>query len=318
MARKDIGRWFVRVDDVVIPLRLVSAHLESRTRPTKRNNGVDDVAVAVEWSLREVKADSAEQAKEIVREFLSYSGDAAAEYGWRPLGYDRNANSLRHDWKRISFEEILNRISNFPSGDYIPAPVLDGLLGGGDEARRLFRDAAAGDVTAALKIYSVAPSAEQRSLLAEYLFLHKVDSEPPPDISLAKIAYCAASVLEKPESTSEEKAAAQRTLRILSRTSAVRSAGRVGMPSSSVHPEFADAVHRMCMALFRQIREVRRFLTAFKMDVSEFYPQLRKHLDLVRDEHTSPSRLAMRLTGRLLGISESKTEKLTYRSKMNR
>jgi len=275
------------------------------------------------WSMTEIHARTVSEASEILREFFEVVGSASKEFGWWEAWFIEMMTWMAHSWKHVTLAD-LERVANRAHKGEHPfddlGPHFDVLCGSGEDFRALLVKAAERVPEAVARLNYLVP--RQRDLLS---VARSFLSLPQDEISrlVSRIpsagqvaAECAQIAVTNPDSAEAERA--RRTIASLVAKGSARGS-RVGRPRISYSGEALATVYRMSYALYKQVREVNRFVMKLLPSSLErsgflagFYPWL--------DEKIRPERLAdfakrqptegaCEIASKELGLSISKVRK---------
>jgi hypothetical protein len=283
------------------------------------------------WSLRDLRANSVDEGLSISKEFLELAYVASGEFGWSTHPLPEGMHWKQHCWKHIH-ETDLKRVADDVEAGRQPfndAPL--GLLGSSEEALKLFRRAARCEPGAVARLHHLFPLRCDLEDMADYLFCGVERPEKTRRIiasipSVEELAGRYAAVLVR-HPDSKEAEHAQRDLDILTSKSAAKgSGGRAGRTRSGFGKDTVAQVYMMSYALFKQLKEVDRFLEglnggihwndeARNQQLRKLYPLLAgllKSGEIMPPRRGDRSTTPCKIAGAVLGVSPSKVAKIVY------
>jgi len=223
-----------------------------------------------DWRMKDISVGSGAEADAILREFFHFAEYASDAFGWwrfsfpKERGFPKGKDWMRHGWKHITpgdLEEIAGRVKsgNHPLDDLMPP--IDLLPDSHKEREALFRNAARGVPEAVARLHFLFPTESDKREAAEYSLglprneiAQLLSQIPSPGALAAQWAHVA---VRRPDS--DEAAEARRGITALIAKSSARGS-KVGRPKIPFSVEMTVTVYRMSYVLYKQLREVDRFL----------------------------------------------------------
>jgi hypothetical protein len=286
------------------------------------------------WSLRELRPSSLDEACAIIKEFLGLAKLASEAFDWGPHLFLPKMRWMEHSWKHISMADLERIASDVRSGIY-PFPDLGppiDLFETGDDTRQLFLRAAQRDPSAVTRLNVLFPSKQTQREVAELYFvgakpLDEIQSMVSGILTPEELAAEYTRVARTyPDSEEAEKA--RNELGVLAGKAAVK--GSTTRPRIPFGEETVTHIYRMSYALFKQAKEVNRLLSNTIQEGSfldkeekrdlllrEFYPWLTRRFpkphDIFGFLQSQPTAGACKLAGIVLEISPSKVSKIVFK-----
>ncbi len=277
-----------------------------------------------EWSLRNLRARSLDEARAIIAEFQRCVRHTSAEFSWPSTYPSKRMHWRKHGWKHITFDAIVSVAEDARAArGHFRYLRLD-LLGGSDEDhRKVFLDAAGRDPAAVARLDHLLPTEGSKMDVARLLFDRDtaqriVDSIP----SASELGGEYADVAVRCPDPKEADEAREHLKQLVSPGAARGSTGQGGRPPVPYDDETIDLVYKMSYSLCRQIKEVDRFIARFmrrgetrRAYLAVLYPVIEK---LSIPPPGSFLKLRAMAGGALiaahvLGLSSSKVRKVVYR-----
>lgn len=283
------GQWFRCYGWWVYPVSF-----ESKVRFSIESNrdGYDDQP---KWSFGQIKARDLDQAHEVVGEFVQAVRHASYEYCW-PLSHALSkAQWQKHSWKHVTYNDL-----KLAAEDTVRPKIPEMRFHGFDigSIRRLFVGAFEKNLSAVAFLTHLFPDENEKEAIAKsYLegFSHAIDVDLKGIPSAGDLASDYVMEMYRDPNSREAEQAREKLEFLISPKSLKGQVRAAGRPYEVLHDESVAIVHRMSAALFRQIREMDRFLARFEVSEDARIPFLVEKLPWisglrVQEEYDEPLR----------------------------
>jgi hypothetical protein len=274
------------------------------------------------WSLREVRANSLQDARQVIGEFLEFARCAAGEFDWS-VTFLKGMKVRQHAWKHTWLQHIEGVLEELKPGmSWLPELLLDSAFMG-PHPEQIFEKAAGRDPAAVARLSHLFHHSKKGMLQAAGELFNEetaralVSQIPSVEQLAADLAY---EVSRDPDSPEAE--VARSNLKTLASKAAAKGiAMRTRRPPVQFDRGTIQLVFEISYALNKQVIEVNKFLEPFlrlreqrSRELESLFADLSKLLGgrLIDLADRQPTNGACLIAGAAMKMSPSKVEKTIY------